>query len=83
MNTRWTIRTKGNSVQSHAITDQDGKNVCCGISPKIGHAHLIVMAPEMLAAMKEFVRRCEAGEIMSRKTYAQFKTIIAKAEARP
>lgn len=40
-------------------------------------------APEMLAICKEFVRRVEAGEVRSKRTYAAMKAVIAKAEPRP
>lgn len=46
------------------------------------NAHLIAAAPEMLEALKEFVRRVEAGKIRSRHTYAKFKEIIRKAEGK-
>lgn len=43
------------------------------------NAALIAAAPEMLEAMQEFVDRVEKGEVRSVKTYAKFKSIIAKA----
>lgn len=45
-------------------------------------AHLIAAAPELLAACKEFVRKCDAGLASSRKSYAQMSAAIAKAEGR-
>lgn len=33
---------------------------------------------EMEAAMVEFVKRCEAGEIRSKRTYERFKNILDK-----
>ena len=41
---------------------------------------LLLAAPDLLAACKEFVRKCECGEARSRKSYAQMKAAIAKAE---
>lgn len=46
------------------------------------HARLIAAAPEMYEAISEFVARCEAGEVRSKKTYAKFKAILVKAEGR-
>jgi hypothetical protein len=39
-------------------------------------------APELLAACKEFVRKCECGEARSVRSYAQMRTAIALAERR-
>ena len=36
--------------------------------------------PDLLAACREFVRKCESGEASSRRSYAQMKAAIAKAE---
>lgn len=38
--------------------------------------------PEMLAICKEFVRRVEAGEVRSKRTYAAMKAVIAKVEGK-
>ncbi len=35
---------------------------------------------KMLTALKKFVARCDSGEIKSRKTYAEFKEIIAEVK---
>jgi hypothetical protein len=43
---------------------------------------LIEAAPELLAACKEFVRKVECGEARSKRSYAQMKAAIAKAERR-
>ena len=39
-------------------------------------------APDLLAACKEFVRKCECGEARSKRSYAQMKAAIAKAKGR-
>lgn len=44
------------------------------------HAVLAINA-DLLAACKEFVRKCECGEARSVRSYAQMKAAIAKAEA--
>ena len=45
----------------------------------IANAHLIAAAPEMYEAMQEFIARVDKGEIRSKKTYIQFKSILKKA----
>ena len=40
---------------------------------------LIIAAPELLGALQWFVARVDAGEVQSKRTYAEFKTLIAKA----
>ena len=46
----------------------------------IANANLIAAAPDMYEAMSEFVRRVDAGEVRSIKTYNSFKAILAKAD---
>ncbi len=48
--------------------------------PLVANAHLMKAAPDLLAACKEFVRKVEAGEARSTKSYAEMKAAIAKAE---
>lgn len=43
-------------------------------------ARLICAAPDLLAAAKEFVRKVDAGEAKSTKSYAAFKAAISRAE---
>lgn len=43
------------------------------------NAHMMAAAPELLAACEEFVRKCDAGEARSVRSYAQMKAAIAKA----
>lgn len=45
-------------------------------------AHLIAAAPDLLAACREFVRKCETGQASSVRSYAQMQAAIAKAEGR-
>jgi len=37
-------------------------------------------APDLLAACREFVRKCDAGEAKSVRSYAQMRAAIAKYE---
>ena len=43
-------------------------------------ARLIAAAPDLLAACEEFVRKVEAGEARSKRSYAQMKAAIAKVK---
>lgn len=43
------------------------------------NAKLIAAAPDLFAACKEFVRKVEAGEAKSSKSYEQMKAAIKKA----
>lgn len=45
----------------------------------LANAKLIASAPEILAAMIEFVERVDKGEVRSTKTYNKFKELINKA----
>lgn len=46
-----------------------------GLTPR----QLLEQRNEMLEALEWFVKRCEAEEVRSKKTYARFKEIIEKA----
>ncbi len=41
-------------------------------------ARLIALAPRMLDAIAEFVRKVEAGEARSKKSYAEMRAILAE-----
>lgn len=43
-------------------------------------AQLAAAAPDLLEAAREFVRKVEAGEARSTKSYAAFKAAIARAD---
>ena len=43
------------------------------------NARLIAAAPDLLEALEWFCARVAAGEVRSKKTYAKFKEVIAKA----
>ena len=47
----------------------------------IADARLIASAPDLLEACQEFVRKCECGEAKSKRSYAQMKAVIARAES--
>ena len=42
-------------------------------------AHLIAAAPDLYAACEEFVRKVDAGEARSTRSYAAMKAALAKA----
>ena len=46
------------------------------------NAHLAAAAPDLLAACREFVRKVECGEARSKRSYAQMKAAIDKAEGK-
>jgi hypothetical protein len=46
----------------------------------LADARLIAAAPELYAACKEFIRKCECGEARSKRSYAQMKAAITKVE---
>ena len=56
--------------------------VCFGEGSEEGYANarLIAAAPDLLAACVEFVRKVECGEARSKRSYAQMKAAIKKAE---
>lgn len=55
------------------------REICQGHDEGLADAQLMATAHKMLEAMQEFVDRCDRGEVRSKKTYAQFKSIIAEA----
>ncbi|HZR03870.1 MAG TPA: hypothetical protein VFA81_11925 [Burkholderiales bacterium] len=46
------------------------------------NARLIAAAPDLLAACEEFVRKVNAGEARSTRSYRQMKAAIAKARGK-
>ena len=46
----------------------------------VANARLFAAATDLLEAAKELVRKVEAGKARSTRSYAAFKTAIAKAE---
>lgn len=50
---------------------------------KEGNAYLYAAAPDLLEACQEFVRKVEAGQARSNKSYQQMKTAISKALNKP
>lgn len=47
------------------------------------NAKLIAAAPDLLSACQEFVRKVEAGEARSKRSYAEMKAAITKAQPTP
>lgn len=70
---------KGVTIYS-APTGKRIADTCWLNSSNDHNARLIVAAPDLLAACKEFVRKVDAGEARSTRSYAQMKAAIAKAE---
>ena len=62
-----------NGIKSESVVLFDG-----GILKK-EDARLIAAAPDLLDAAIEFCRKVESGEAKSSKSYAAFKSAIAKA----
>lgn len=49
-----------------------------GVKEAEANARLIALAPRMLDAIAEFVRKVEAGEARSKKSYAEMRAILAE-----
>ena len=62
------------TVHWHSVPTEKGHT-----TDREANARLIAAAPDMLEALQEFCRRVEAGEIRSKRTYAAFKALIARA----
>ena len=54
----------------YAVAQEQKAEIEC-LSVEIGRAH---------EAMQEFVDRCDAGEVLSKYTYAKFKRILDPAQ---
>ncbi len=61
------------TIGCHGYDWEGGKEIAA-------NARLIAAAPDLLKACKEFVRKCECGEARSRRSYAEMKAAIEKAE---
>ena len=57
------------------IVEQDMEDVEHG--EECANAHLIAVAPKLLEACREFVRKVECGEARSKRSYAQMKSALA------
>jgi hypothetical protein len=86
-NRNWTAST-GNGgygfYDGATVSDNRGLvvAVALGDAPELdalATARLIAAAPDLLEAAIEFVRKVDAGEARSTKSYAAFKAAIAKA----
>lgn len=61
---------------------EDGGNDAPPLEEAKSNARLIAAAPELFEACQEFVRKVEAGEAKSKKSYAQMKAALLKAGGR-
>ena len=80
----WTSSQHDEGIPNHADAYRivAAVNACEGISTEALEAGVVA---DILDALQEFCRRVEAGEIRSKRTYAAFKAMIARAtgEAKP
>lgn len=67
-----------NGALCHCVCYGDDEIICETETDDMPNSLLIASAPEMYDAMAEFVRRVDAGEVRSKRTYARFKAILAK-----
>jgi hypothetical protein len=73
---KWYEAKTGND-QGLVIEEETGRNVAVVYDK--ADAPLIAVAPELLEACKEFVRKCECGEAHSTRSYARMKAAINEA----
>lgn len=71
----------GSDADERVVADC-GHAIVMGDEQAVANAHLIAAAPELLAACKEFVRKCDHGEARSIRSYAEMSAAITKAEGR-
>ena len=81
----WIVRSAGNlnlenEDKFHIIATKDDKFILSTWGePNLPNAMLTAAAPDMLDALIWFVKRCRAGEVRSKKTYARYVEIIESA----
>jgi uncharacterized coiled-coil DUF342 family protein len=65
------------------LTESQGNEIIKGIETlRKERDTLKEQNAKLMAACKEFVRRCECGEVLSRKSYKAFKAVIKDVECR-
>lgn len=68
------------SVHDFPCLDEDDDTYAAAREEYEANARLFLAAPDLLAEARRFVLRCEAGEILSRKTYAAFKALVNRCD---
>jgi hypothetical protein len=88
----WSVYVKLGAIQVDIGASPSGERPCIvpwngfdsndlSLKKNIANAHLIAAAPDLLKACQEFVRKCDAGEARSKRSYQQMKAAIDKALA--
>lgn len=73
----FSIHVRGNSVKSLQIQDENGKNICSGISPKNRHvAEMFVASQQMLDVLKEIKADILNFETLSKGTYNKLNALL-------
>lgn len=62
-----------------AFDNLDSGNDSIDDLPSASNGHLMAASPDLLLACLEFVRKVDAGEAKSTRSYQQMKAAIAKA----
>jgi hypothetical protein len=82
-------RESASGIRIEVYSEQDGIIATCNwqvsyrksvVAHMVANAQLIAAAPDLLKACREFVSKCECGEARSRRSYAEMKAAIEKAE---
>jgi len=77
----FSIHVRGNSVQSLQIQDEDGKNVCSGISPKNRHiANMFVASEQMLEILGEVKADILNFDTLTQGTYKKLNDLLNSLE---
>lgn len=73
----FSIHTRGNSVKSLQIQDENGKNICSGISPKNRHiAEMFVASRQMLDVLGEVKADILNFDTLTRGTYKKLDALL-------
>lgn len=77
----FSIHVRGNSVQSLQIQDENGKNICSGISPKNRHiAEMFVASRQMLDVLGEVKADILNFDTLSKGTYNKLNALLEAFE---